>query len=118
VTTDATVTFTATDNQGGSGVAATYYTIDGGAQQTGATATVTTFDARGDKVGSDLLRLPAGSTTSWKPPARATYLMVSPGDGAVYGTVLVSGPGVAELPLESIPLSLERPVVEPGYSSP
>ena len=83
-----------------------------------ATATVTTFDARGDKVGSDLLRLPAGSTTSWKPPARATYLMVSPGDGAVYGTVLVSGPGVAELPLESIPLSLERPVVEPGYSSP
>jgi hypothetical protein len=35
VTTDATVTFTATDNQGGSGVAATYYTVDAGAQQKG-----------------------------------------------------------------------------------
>ncbi|PQO86924.1 hypothetical protein C5614_31355, partial [Massilia phosphatilytica] len=32
VTTDATVTFAATDNQGGSGVSATYYTVDGGAQ--------------------------------------------------------------------------------------
>ena len=42
VTTDATVTFAATDNQGGSGVAATYYTVDGGAQQTGNTVTLTT----------------------------------------------------------------------------
>jgi hypothetical protein len=41
-TTDATVAFTATDEQGGSGVAATYYTVDGGAQQTGTTATLTT----------------------------------------------------------------------------
>jgi hypothetical protein len=41
-TTDATVTFTATDDQGGSGVAATYYTIDGGSRQTGTTATLTT----------------------------------------------------------------------------
>ncbi len=41
-TTDATVTFAATDNQGGSGVAATYYTVDGGAQQTGNSVTLTT----------------------------------------------------------------------------
>ena len=42
VTTDATITFAAADNQGGSGVAATYYTVDGGAQQTGNTVTLTT----------------------------------------------------------------------------
>ncbi|WP_371766636.1 OmpL47-type beta-barrel domain-containing protein [Massilia sp.] len=42
VTTDATITFAATDNQGGSGVAATYYTVDGGARQTGSTVTLTT----------------------------------------------------------------------------
>jgi large repetitive protein len=42
VNTDATVTFSATDNTGGSGVAATYYMVDGGAQQTGNTVTLTT----------------------------------------------------------------------------
>jgi hypothetical protein len=42
VTTDATVTLAATDNQGGSGVAATYYTVDGGAQQKGNTVTLNT----------------------------------------------------------------------------
>jgi hypothetical protein len=41
VTTDATVTLTATD-QGGSGLAATWYTVDGGAQQKGNTVTLTT----------------------------------------------------------------------------
>jgi hypothetical protein len=41
-TTDATVNFTATDNQGGSGVAATYYKVDGGAQQKGNTVTLNT----------------------------------------------------------------------------
>lgn len=42
VTTDATITFAATDNQGGSGVSATYYTVDGGAQQKGTTVTLNT----------------------------------------------------------------------------
>jgi hypothetical protein len=42
VTTDATINFAATDNQGGSGVAATYYTVDGGAQQKGNTVTLNT----------------------------------------------------------------------------
>jgi hypothetical protein len=42
VTTDATVTFTAADNAGGVGVAATYYKVNGGAEQTGAAVTLST----------------------------------------------------------------------------
>jgi hypothetical protein len=42
VNTDATVSFTATDNAGGAGVAATYYKVGGGAQQTGTSVTLTT----------------------------------------------------------------------------
>jgi hypothetical protein len=41
VKTDATVTLSATD-QGGSGLAATWYTVDGGAQQKGTSVTLTT----------------------------------------------------------------------------
>ncbi|MEO7579439.1 MAG: discoidin domain-containing protein, partial [Massilia sp.] len=42
VNTDTTVSFTAADNQGGSGVAATYYKVDDGAQQSGSAVTLTT----------------------------------------------------------------------------
>jgi hypothetical protein len=83
-----------------------------------ATATVAAFDESGDQLGTDQLQLAAGSTTSWKPPGRAEYLTVTPGHGAVYGSVLLSGPGSAEIRLDSPPVTLQRPVVQPGYSSP
>lgn len=83
-----------------------------------ATATVATFDERGGRLGSELLQVSAGSTTSWRPPAHAEYLTVTPGHGAVYGGLLLSGPGSAEVGLSSLPVTLERPVVQPGYSSP
>ncbi|HEY5539839.1 MAG TPA: cytochrome c3 family protein, partial [Coriobacteriia bacterium] len=41
-TDSATIALTATDDSGGSGVAATYYKVDGGAQSTGTTITVST----------------------------------------------------------------------------
>lgn len=83
-----------------------------------ATATVAAFDEHGDQLGTDQLQLPAGSTTSWRPPGRAEYLTVTPGAGTVYGSVLLSGPGSAEVRLDNLPVTLERPAVQPGYSSP
>jgi hypothetical protein len=41
VNTDTTVSLTAADNQGGSGVSATYFKVNGGAQQTGNAVTLT-----------------------------------------------------------------------------
>ena len=44
-TGDATVSFTAVDNAGGAGVAATYYKVNGGAQQTGTSVVLSTSGA-------------------------------------------------------------------------
>ena len=79
-----------------------------------ATASVAAFDRGGEQVAATELRLTAGSTNSWKPPARADYLTVTPSQGAVHGAVVLDGPGVAELPLQGVPIRLLRPAVHPG----
>ncbi len=86
-------------------------------------ATVAAYDQRGKQLDTTELRLTPRSTVTWKPPAGAVYLTVSPEEGQVHGAVLVSGRGVAELPLVGLPMREARPVVRPGpdqvgYSSP
>lgn len=79
-----------------------------------ATAAVAAFDRSGHQVATTELQLSAGSTTSWKPPARADYLTVTPSQGAVHGAVVLNGAGVAELPLRGVPIHVQRPAVHPG----
>jgi hypothetical protein len=79
-----------------------------------ATASVAAFDRSGHQVGATQLQVTAGSTTSWRPPARAEYLTVTPSQGAVQGAVVLSGRGAAELPLHGVPIRVERPAVVPG----
>ena len=85
-----------------------------------ATASVAAYDERGHRLAGTVLHLAPGSTVSWRPPGHAGYLTVTPGDGAVHGAVVLTGSGVAEVPLEGLPIRVERPVVRPGpvgYSS-
>jgi hypothetical protein len=85
VTTDATVTFAATDDQGGSGVAATYYTVDGGARQTGNAVTLTTSGTHTVSYWS------ADQAGNSEQPRTVTVTIDKSADVTAYATISRSG---------------------------
>lgn len=80
---------------------------------TAATADVAAFDDRGRLVGSTTLSIPAAATRAWSPPKSAAYLTVTPRRGLVSGAVTYTGAGVADVPLTTLPIRVDRPLVRP-----
>lgn len=80
----------------------------------GATVGVLALDADGGEVAAKTLEVDPGATVAWEPGRRAASLVVDPTAGRVSGAVLLDGAGgVAQLPLDDLPLQVRRPVVRP-----
>jgi hypothetical protein len=80
----------------------------------GGTAEVATYSADGKEVDSSDLEVEPGTTLSWAPERRAAYLVVTPGQGSVFGGVsLAGGAGVSQVPLRPLPVELRQPAVTP-----
>lgn len=75
---------------------------------------VAAYSTSGKEVDSDELKVPATATAGWTPKGRVAYVVVTPVRGRVAGGVsVVGGGGVSEVPLQALPVTLERPVVVP-----
>lgn len=84
------------------------------AGETGAMAAVTAYSARGEELGSKDLKLEPTATLAYNPPGRASYVVVTPRRGQVFGGVSMAGDGgVTQIPLRPLPVVLRRPAVEP-----
>ncbi len=79
-----------------------------------ASADVAAYDERGKRVDSKSLEMDAGATSAWRADRRASYLVVTPRDGQVFGAVSLTGAGTSQVPLRSLPVELERPSVQPA----
>jgi hypothetical protein len=81
-------------------------------------ATVAAYDSQGHQVSSTSLTIKAKTTVTWKPKKKAAYVVVTPrgghGHGSVYGAMTFGGGGLSEVPLETLPVREQTPVVEPG----
>jgi hypothetical protein len=87
--------------------------LSGGAL--GGGATVTAYSADGDRVDSKRLDLPPDTTLSWKPAAKADYVVVEPeARGSVFGAVTLTGPGASVVPLAELPVHVRLPAVAPA----
>lgn len=85
------------------------------AGEAGGTADVTAYSADGDEMESADLEVEPGTTLTWTPEGRAaSYLVVTPSEGRLFGGVSLAGPaGVSQVPLRPLPVALRRPVVTP-----
>lgn len=79
-----------------------------------ATADVAAVDDTGRVTGRTTLSIPATATRAWSPPGSAAYVTVTPRRGTVSGAVAYSGAGLAVVPLNSLPIRVERPAVRPA----
>lgn len=80
----------------------------------GGRAEVTAHAADGEEVDAQTLDLEPGATVTWEPKGDVTYLVVTPEKGRVWGGVSLAGArGLSQVPLQSLPTVLRRPVVVP-----
>jgi hypothetical protein len=77
-------------------------------------ARVRGYDAAGHRMGGARLVVKPRTTTTWKPGPRAAYVVVTPLRGSIYGAVTLSGAGISEVPLVSLPVRIQRPQVLPA----
>ncbi len=83
----------------------------------GSKVEVEAYDAKGQRVDSTTLTIPATATSTWSPKKGADYLVVTPStaEGAtVHGAVTYRGDGAAAVPLVALPFRVERPEVQPA----
>jgi hypothetical protein len=78
-------------------------------------ATVEGFDEDGTSTGSDDVSIDATATTTWRPPRRTAYVVVSPVEGAVFGAAVYDrDAGLATSTLETLPIRVRLPGVVPA----
>jgi hypothetical protein len=82
--------------------------------ESGGTATVTAYSARGEEVDAEELKVQPTATVAWTPDSKASYVVVTPRGGQVFGGVSLAGDaGVSQVPFRALPVVLTRPAVEP-----
>ena len=80
----------------------------------GGTAEIAAYSSKGKQVDSGKLALPANATLAWSPKHGASYVVVTPTKGRVFGGVTLEGNGaLAQVALRPLPVFLKRPVVVP-----
>jgi hypothetical protein len=84
------------------------------AGKAGGSAEVAAYSAGGKLVDSTELKVQPTATLAWKPKGKAAYVVVTPGQGALYGGVSLEGDaGLTQLVLRPLPVVLTQPVVVP-----
>lgn len=84
------------------------------AGDTGGSAEVDGYAADGSPAGGTTLDVDPGATVRWVPPRGADYVVVTPTAGRIFGGVSLTRPGLAQVPLRTLPVDVRRPVVVPA----
>jgi hypothetical protein len=74
------------------------------------------YTAGGHRLDGGTRTVRPRSTVAWTPSKRSAYVVVTPERGAVYGAVSLSGTGVSQVPLTTLPIRFQEPPVLPATS--
>ncbi|MGZ4490212.1 MAG: DUF5719 family protein [Nocardioidaceae bacterium] len=74
------------------------------------------YTAGGHRLDGGTKTIRPKTTVTWTPAKRAAYVVVTPVKGAVYGALSLSGAGVSEVPLTTLPIRFQEPPVLPATS--